>query len=98
MHGEAIATLEDGMVEAAVFAASYGFLVVVRNLVVDHVLGTKPFRNLADAMAYAELLTKRPALHLPAAEYHSQQSAHWGLGPAPGRRSARVPPRSRDQP
>jgi hypothetical protein len=60
MDGKPLATMDDGTTEAAVFQTSYGYLVRVRHSVDHDTLGTKPFRELADAMAYAELLTKHP--------------------------------------
>ncbi len=73
MDGKVLATMDDGTLEAAVFETSYGYVVTVRWY--DHALGTKPFHKLADAMAYAELLTKDPDPELP--RDYDRMAEHW---------------------
>ena len=77
MDAKAIATLADSRLEAAVFEASYGYVVTVRYLRVEEVLGTKPFGKLADAMAYAKLLTEDYERDLLSVE-HSRWAEKFG--------------------
>jgi hypothetical protein len=66
--------------EATVCETSYGFVATVRYIGSAALLGTKAFRNLADAIAYAELLTKGLLVdgHQPAVEYWRKSAAYFG--------------------